>query len=129
MWRLGRNEDCLDRHWHRLKGNRRKTTVNWQFKTQEPPKGVYNGMIPCWISQSTKLGVLWPLRLSQTKSIRSGGKSSGNGGGWSSPVHQLFHNARLISGSKTSVGVGHLDGDPLALSGNSAGRNGYDHVK
>jgi hypothetical protein len=73
---------------------------------QEPPKGVYNGMIPCWISQSTKLGVLWPLRLSQTNSTRSGGKSSGNGGGWSSPAHQHFYNARLISGSRSSAGVG-----------------------
>jgi hypothetical protein len=28
---------------------------------QEPPRGVYYGMIPCWISQSTKIGVLWPF--------------------------------------------------------------------
>jgi hypothetical protein len=72
---------------------------------QEPPKGVYSGMMPCWISQSTKLDVLWPLRLSQINSIRSVGKSSGNGGGLSSPAHQCFHNARLVSGSSSSDGA------------------------
>ena len=73
---------------------------------QEPPSGVYSGMIPCWISQSTKTGVLWPLRLSQTNSIRSGGRSSGNGGGLSSPAHQRSHNARLVFGSRLSSGAG-----------------------
>ena len=73
---------------------------------QEPPKGVYNGMIPCCISQSTKLGVLWPLRLSQINSIRSAGKSSGNDGGLSSPTHQCSHNARLVCGPRSTGGVG-----------------------
>jgi hypothetical protein len=72
---------------------------------QEPPRGVYNGMMPCWISQSTKIGVLWPLRLSQTNSMRSGGRSSGNGGGLSSPAHQYSHNAWLASGSRLTSGA------------------------
>lgn len=71
---------------------------------QEPPKGVYSGMIPCSISQLTMLGVLWPLRLSQTNNIRSGGKSSNNGGGLLSPLHQDVHIARLVSGSTTETG-------------------------
>ena len=74
--------------------------------SQEPPRGVYNGMIPCWINQSTMPGVLWPARLSQTNSIRSGGRSSGNAGGLSSPTRQTSHNARLISGSRLSGGEG-----------------------
>jgi len=76
---------------------------------QEPPKGVYSGMMPCWISQSTKLDVLWPLRLSQINSMRSGGKSSGNGGGVSSPARQHSHKARLVFESKSSDGVGRSD--------------------
>jgi len=73
---------------------------------QEPPKGVYNGMTPCWISQSTKIAVLCPLRLSQIKSIRNGGKSSGSDRGLSSPAHQHSHNARFVSGSRSSGGLG-----------------------
>ena len=74
--------------------------------SQEPPRGVYNGMIPCWINQSTMLGVLWPARLSQINSTRSGGRSSGNGGGLSSPTRQTSHNARLVSGSRLLGGAG-----------------------
>lgn len=73
---------------------------------QEPPRGVYNGLIPCWINQSTMLGLLWPARLSQINSIRSGGRSSGNGGGLSSPTRQTSHNAQLVSGSRLSGGEG-----------------------
>ena len=70
---------------------------------QEPPKGVYKGMIPCWNSHSTMLGVLWPVRLSQTNSIRSRGKSLGNGGGSSNPAHQHSHRAWFVSGSRSAV--------------------------
>jgi hypothetical protein len=73
---------------------------------QEPPKGVYSGIMPCSISQFTRLGVLWPARLSNTNSIRSGGRSSDSGGGSSSPSHQDSHKSLLVLGSKSWAGAG-----------------------
>jgi hypothetical protein len=73
---------------------------------QEPPSGVYKGMIPCWISHSTILGVLWPVRLSQTNNSRSRGKSLGSGGGSSKPAHQHSHRVRFVSGLKSSAADG-----------------------
>ena len=46
--------------------------------SQEPLSGVYSGMTPCSTSHSTRLGVLWPVRLSRTSSIRRGGRRSGS---------------------------------------------------
>ena len=72
--------------------------------SHEPPKGVYKGMIPFWISHSTMLSVLWPERLSQTSNARNGGKSLGSGGGLSSPIRHSSHTARFVSGSKAIAG-------------------------
>jgi hypothetical protein len=60
------------------------------------------------------LGVLWPLRLSQTNSIRSRGKSVGNGSGLSNPLHQYSHRAWFVSGSGSSVTGG--SASTMALS-------------
>jgi hypothetical protein len=34
---------------------------------QEPPSGVYNGIIPCDINQQTNAAFLWPLKLYFTR--------------------------------------------------------------
>lgn len=72
--------------------------------SHEPPKGVYRGMTPFWISHSTMLGVLWPERLSQINNARRGGRSLGSGTGLSSPMRQISHTARLVSGAKSIAG-------------------------
>lgn len=95
---------------------------------QEPPRGVERGMIPCWISQSTRLGVVWPARLSPTTSLRRGGKSSDRGGGWLSPTPQRSHNARLVSGS--SPAPGGRSSSKMALSScfNQGGRTVFGQL-
>ena len=45
--------------------------------SHEPLKGVYNGITPCATNHRTKSGVLWPVKLSKTNSMRKDGNSSG----------------------------------------------------
>ncbi len=47
--------------------------------SQEPPSGVYKGITPWAHSQSTRSGLLWPVRLSQMSNARRGGRSAGQG--------------------------------------------------
>jgi hypothetical protein len=61
---------------------------------QEPLSGVYRGMTPCSTSHRTSAGVLWPLRLSSTRSIRKGGNRSGRVNLMVSPACHRSHAAR-----------------------------------
>jgi hypothetical protein len=53
--------------------------------SQDPPTGVYKGMMPFSKSQQTSAAVLCPARLSSTNSIRSGGSSASSVGLIASP--------------------------------------------
>ena len=75
----------------------RRTRMRWidsAMFSQEPLNGVWRGMTPWATSHSTSAGVLWPLRLSRTSSIRSGGKRSGRVTLIASPACQRSQIAR-----------------------------------
>lgn len=62
---------------------------------QEPPSGVYNGIMPCDINQQTNAAFLWPLQLSKISSIRNGGNSSSRVKRTDNPSCQHAHAARF----------------------------------
>jgi hypothetical protein len=66
---------------------------------------VYRGMTPCANSQQTNAGVLWPARLSSTRSIRRGGGSAGRVGFSASPSCQRSQAARFAPGSAAMPAV------------------------
>ena len=75
--------------------------------SHDPPNGVYSGMTPWANSHNTNSGVLWPARLSSTKSIRKGGGRCASVGLTVSPCCQRSHDSRnaLASGA-TTAGAG-----------------------
>ena len=61
----------------------RRFTIRWipsAMFSQDPPSGVYKGMMPCVNDQHTNAAVLCPARLSSTRGICSGGDSAGSVG-------------------------------------------------
>jgi hypothetical protein len=78
----------------------RRTRMRWidsAMFSQEPLSGVYSGMTPWATSHRTRLGVLWPVRLSRTSSSRRGGRRSGRMNGMVSPACQRSQAARRSS--------------------------------
>lgn len=74
--------------------------------SQDPPAGVYSGMILWANSQQTNSGVLWPAKLSGTKSTRSGGNSSSRAGLIDRPSnHRPQAERRPVAGSAGGPGI------------------------
>ena len=71
---------------------------------QEPPKGVYNGIMPCANNQRTNSAVVCPRKLSQIKSIRKPGSSWGRVMGRDKPTCQAFQSCRLVSAVSGAAG-------------------------
>src|SRR2546428_426579 len=72
--------------------------------SQDPPSGVYSGMMLCWNNHTTSRGVRCPARLSMTNSNRSGGRFSHNVGLTLRPACQCSQAARLSSSGKIFAG-------------------------
>ena len=74
--------------------------------SQDPLNGVYSGMMPWLKSHRTISGVECPARLSQIKSMRKGGSSSGSVIGCVSPSCHTSQSARLAAQTCSAVAVG-----------------------
>ncbi len=101
--------------------NARRFNTRWMLSamfSQEPPTGVYTGMIPWANNHSTNSGVLWPARLSSTNSIRKDGNSSGRVGLTASPACHRRHAARDARASAVGTGQGGQDLRQLRASAN-----------
>ncbi len=100
----------------------RRTRMRWidsAIVSQEPPSGVYSGMIPCRNSHSTSSGVVCPARLSQMSSMRKGGNSTGKVGRIVKPACHTSHCARLAA-----LGVRSMGGSAATIAVNSACSHG-----
>ena len=90
--------------------------------SQEPPTGVYKGMIPCANSQQTDSSILFPARLSRTRSIRSGGSSDSSVGLIERPsCHRSQAAHHPVAGSPDGAGKAGQDVGQLASSARDAG--------
>ena len=58
--------------------------------SQLPPKGVYNGKIPCLKHQATQAPFLCPAKLSKTRIRRKGGHGPAKPIGWERPSCQIY---------------------------------------
>ena len=82
--------------------------------SHEPLKGVYNGITPCATIHRTKAGVLWPVKLSKTNSMRKGGNSSGKVNFTPKPACQVSQHERF-----NVVSGGIKTGQPASTVSNS----------
>jgi len=74
-----------------------------QYSRQEPPRGVYSGMIPCSNNHSSRSGVRCPAKLSYTSRMRNGGRE-GLREGWPSHVSHWAYSGRWLSRGSVSLG-------------------------
>ena len=72
--------------------------------SQLPPRGVYNGKIPCANSHATNGGVLGPAKLSSTNSIRNAGNSAGNSKGVVNPCNHRVQACLDVAGVGGTAG-------------------------
>jgi hypothetical protein len=73
-------------------------------------------MIPCRQSQTTISAVLWPARLSHTRSMRSGGSWAGKAKRSAKPSCQVSQAARVTTASASAAGGGSVVRTPSSRS-------------
>ena len=91
---------------------------------QLPLIGVYSGMMPCAISQQTKVALLWPARLSRISNTRNGGNASSKVKRTDSPACQRAQAARFAAAS----GISSRGGRAAMIAVNSCCSQGCNTV-